>query len=109
MFERYDESARPVARHWRGVTTAANADAYLAHFRNETLPALSRIAGFAGSSIHRREVPGGVEFLVMTTWQSLDAIKAFAGQDIEAAVVPPAAQALLSRYDERVTHYEIVI
>ena len=97
-----------IARHWKGVTTAANAEAYTAHLRRETFPALSRIAGFEHASIQWRGVSDGIEFLIVTVWRSLDAIKAFAGDDVEAAVVPPAAQALLSRYDDRVTHYEIV-
>ena len=97
-----------IARHWKGVTTAANADAYVAHLERETFPSLVRLGGLIYPSIQRRRVPDGVEFLVITVWRSLDAIKAFAGEDIEAAVVPPAAQALLSRYDQRVVHYEIV-
>lgn len=97
-----------IARHWKGVTTRANAGRYLAHFRHETLPALRRIGGFQHAVLNQRDVPEGIEFLVVTVWQSLDAIEAFAGDDVEAAVVPDAARALLSRYDDRVTHYEIV-
>ena len=98
-----------IARHWKGVTTAANAEAYLAHLRDDTFPGLSRILGFEYSIIQRRDVSDGVEFLIVTVWRSLDAIRLFSGEDLEAAVVPQAARALLSRYDDRVTHYEIII
>ena len=102
------EPAPRVARYWKGVTTAANADAYIAHLERETFPALARLGGFAYASIQTRPILDGVEFLIMTVWRSLDDITAFAGEDVETAVVPPAAQALLSRYDSRAVHYEIV-
>jgi len=97
-----------IARHWKGVTTAANAEAYIAHLQGVTFRGLSPLVGFEGASIQRRDVADGVEFLIVTMWRSLEAIEMFAGADIEAAVVPPAARALLIRFDDRVTHYEIV-
>jgi heme-degrading monooxygenase HmoA len=97
-----------IARQWKGVAKPGQADAYIEHLERETLPALTRLAGFVHAAILRREVEDGTEFQVQTIWRSLDAIKAFAGDDVEAAVVPPAAQALLTRYDRRVFHYEFV-
>ena len=97
-----------VVRQWKGVAKPGQEDAYIAHLQRETFPALGRIAGFVTASILRRTIEDGTEFQIVTTWRSLDAIEAFAGEDAEAAVVPPAAQALLSRYDARVAHYEIV-
>jgi heme-degrading monooxygenase HmoA len=81
---------------------------YIRHLHAETLPGLHRMKGFAGASIMRRRLEDGTEFQVTTYWHSLDAIRAFAGDDVTRAVVPPAAQALMVRYDDRAVHYEIV-
>ena len=97
-----------VVRQWKGVVKPGLADEYIRHLQRETLPALARLDGFITSTILRRELEGGTEFQVTTLWRSLDAIKAFAGDDVTRAVVPPAAQALMVRYDERAIHYEIV-
>jgi hypothetical protein len=61
-----------------------------------------------GVSICRRSVEDGVEFQVTTIWRSLEEIRSFAGEDVTRAVVPPAAQAMMVRYDDRAVHYEIV-
>ena len=97
-----------IARVWKGVARPDAADAYVAHLERETFPALARLDGFVHAGILRREVEDGTEFQIQTIWRSLDAIKAFAGDDAEAAVVPPAAQALLVRYDRRAVHYHVV-
>ena len=97
-----------VSRHWKGIARPGQEDAYIAHLERETFPALKRLDGFVAASILRRAVEGGTEFQIITIWRSLDDIKAFAGDDVEAAVVPPAAQALLSGYDRRAVHYTIV-
>src|SRR5262245_46487793 len=96
-----------ISRHWRGLCAPSRAEAYLAHLRRETLPALMTIPGFVRASVLRRDLPGGVEFQVVTVWESLDAIKAFAGPDAETAVVPDVVQAMMIEYDRRATHYEI--
>lgn len=100
--------ARGVVRQWKGVVKPGLADEYVRHLRQETIPELSRIEGFVMVSIARRDVVDGTEFQVTTYWQSLDAIAAFAGKDVTRAVVPPAAQALMVRYDDRAVHYDIV-
>jgi heme-degrading monooxygenase HmoA len=97
-----------VLRQWRGVVKPGRADEYIRHLRSETLPALSRLAGFVDATILRREVEDGTEFQVTTVWRSVEDIKAFAGDDVTQAVVPPAAQAMMVRYDDRAAHYEIV-
>jgi heme-degrading monooxygenase HmoA len=97
-----------LARHWTGVIKPGRADDYLSHLRRETLPALRQIDGFVTASVLCREVDDGIEFRVITVWRSLSAIEAFAGADVNAAVVPSAAQALMVRWDERAVHYEIV-
>ena len=95
-----------ISRHWRGVAKPAFADAYVDHLRDDTFPALRKLPGFIDASIHRRGVLDGVEFVVITHWESLDAIRSFAGEDIEAAVVPAAVQAMMVGYDHEVRHYE---
>jgi heme-degrading monooxygenase HmoA len=97
-----------VARHWRAIVKPGHAGAYIAHLQGETVPSLLGIPGFVYAAIMHRDVEDGTEFLVTTYWHSLDAIKAFAGDDVTRAVVPPAAQALMLRYDERAVHYQIV-
>jgi heme-degrading monooxygenase HmoA len=109
MFRLSGYAAAPrIARQWNGVVKPGLANEYLRHLHDETLPELNRLAGFATATIMRREVEDGTEFQVTTYWHSLDAIKAFAGDDIARAVVPPAAQALMVRHDDRAVHYEIV-
>ena len=97
-----------IARHWRGLAKADCADAYVAHLRQETFPAIRKLAGFRSASILRRDVPEGVEFLIVTIWESLEAIRAFAGANIDVAVVPEKAQEMMLDYDRVVRHYEVV-
>ena len=77
-----------IARHWKGLARADRAAEYEAHLRDETFPSLARIGGFVDASMLRRDHVGGVEFLIVTRWKSIDAIRQFAGDDPEAAVVP---------------------
>lgn len=100
--------AAAIVRSWRGVTTRANVAPYLEHLRRDTIPQLETLRGYRGMQILRRDVEDGVEFLVQTTWQSFECIRAFAGDDLAVAVVPPPAQAVLSRFDPHVEHYEVV-
>jgi len=102
------QEATMITRVWHGWTTHANAAAYEQLLRDDVLPGIDRIVGFAGASLLRRETADGVEFVTLTRWNSLDAVRAFAGEDYERAVVPPEARALLSRFDETSLHYETV-
>jgi heme-degrading monooxygenase HmoA len=97
-----------IARIWHGYTTAENASKYEAIKKRKMLPGISTVRGYIGSYLLRRMNSGEVEFTVITLWESLDAIRDFVGADYEAAVVPPDCEALLSRYDERSAHYEIL-
>jgi heme-degrading monooxygenase HmoA len=96
-----------IARVWRGSTRAAHADDYLRHLKTRVLPELSSIGGHRGVDVLRRPHDDGVEFVVITWWESIDAIRSFAGPDVERAVVPAEAQALLEEYDRRARHYEL--
>lgn len=98
-----------ISRQWTGLVKAECADAYVEHLQHETFAAIRRLPGFVSASILRRAVPQGVEFLIVTTWNSLDAIRAFAGDDVARAVVPEAAQAMMVEYDRTVRHFEVVV
>ena len=95
-----------VARVWRGWSTTELAPVYEEHFRTATLPALGEIEGHEGAYVLRRNVGDEVEFVVVTLWASFDAVRAFAGDDHEAAVVPPEARRALTRFEHTVTHYD---
>ena len=97
-----------ISRQWRGLAKASSADAYIDHLRLETFPAIGNLAGFMGATILRRTVPEGVEFLIVTTWASLEAIHAFAGINAESAVVPAKVHDMMVEYDRVVRHYEVV-
>lgn len=97
-----------IVRTWRGRTTSGDADAYPRHFYGNVMPELKAIAGFLGADLLKEEKDGQVEYFVLTRWASLDAIKAFAGEDYEQAVVEPEAVAALDDFDRTVRHYEKV-
>jgi heme-degrading monooxygenase HmoA len=96
-----------ISRHWKGVARSDQAEAYVQHLQTNTFPHLAGIAGFVRASILRREVEEGTEFQVVSLWESLDAIRAFAGDRLEVAVVPPNVQAMMVSYDARVLHYDV--
>jgi heme-degrading monooxygenase HmoA len=98
-----------IARIWHGWTTPGNADTYEALLKEEIIVGIQNrhIRGFKKIQLLRREAGAEVEFITIMFFDSLDAVRDFAGQDYEAAVVPPKARAVLSRFDERSQHYEI--
>ena len=98
-----------IGRLWRGWTVAEKADAYEKLLRTEVLPGIHGIDGYRGAYALRREVTEGAEFVTLTLWDSMDAVRRFAGEDYEIAVVPEKAQALLTRYDRTSAHYEVVL
>ena len=99
-----------ISRIWHGWTKPENAEAYEALLRHEIFLNIQarQIAGFQEIQLLRRSLDTEVEFVTIMWFDSIDAVRAFAGDDHEAAVVPPNARALLSRFDERSQHYEIV-
>ena len=96
-----------IARQWHGWTSRENADAYEELFRSRG-PNARPVEGRTGAYLLRREIGGEVEFIVQMLFESLDAIRAFVGDDYEAARLIPGAEKLLSRYDTRCAHYESV-
>jgi heme-degrading monooxygenase HmoA len=99
-----------IARVWRGWTAPADADAYERFLREDLFPQVRRLEGFRGAHILRRPAPDGdVEFVTITMFESLDAVKSFAGEDYETPVIEPEAQRLLSHYEDRAVHYDHVV
>jgi heme-degrading monooxygenase HmoA len=98
--------ARMIGRLWHGWTTRADASAYEALLRSEVLPGIHRVRGYRGAYLLRRDVGDEVEFVTLTLFDSMDAVRAFAGEDFEKAVVPPKARRLLARFDATSVHYE---
>ncbi len=98
-----------ISRIWHGWTTLANADTYEILLKEEIFVGIHKrqIRGFKSIQLLRRNVGAEVEFVTIMVFDSLDAIREFAGTDYEAAVVPPKARAVLSRFDARSQHYEI--
>jgi heme-degrading monooxygenase HmoA len=103
------EATTMISRLWRGRTAAANADAYEELLRTKILPGIHRVDGYRGAYVLRRDVDGGVEFVTMTLFESMEAVRAFAGEDYETAVILPEAERLLAEADEKANHYEIVL
>jgi hypothetical protein len=99
-----------ICRLWRGWTTPDNADAYERIVRGEVIPEIEarRIAGFRHIDLMRRDLGEEVEFQTLMWFDSLDAIKAFVGQDYAVSHVPAAAQAVLKRFDDRAAHFEVI-
>ncbi len=97
-----------IVRIWRGQATIENAGAYFRHVTRTVFPSLAEIRGHRGAYLLQRKTAGRIEFLAVTLWESTDAIRAFAGNDAEAAVVEPEAGAVLAEYDKFARHYELV-
>jgi heme-degrading monooxygenase HmoA len=98
-----------IGRLWHGWARPEHADAYERLLRAEVLPGIHRIDGHRGAFLLRREHGDRIEFVTLTLWETLDAVRAFAGDDYEAAVVPPEARALLDEFEERSAHFEVLI
>jgi hypothetical protein len=107
-----------ISRVWHGWTSRENADAYERLLLSTILPGIQArgIAAYRGAFLYRRDVRNAdqesgadVEFVTTMLFESMDAVRQFAGDDYEVAVVPPAARRLLSRYDPRSTHYDVLL
>jgi heme-degrading monooxygenase HmoA len=97
-----------ISRQWRGLARSERAQDYIRHLRTETFPTLRKIPGFVDASILSRRLEGGVEFLIVTRWESIDAISKFAGGDAEVSVVPLKVVDMMIEYDPKAEHFEVV-
>jgi len=98
-----------ISRIWHGWTSPSNADAYESLLKSEIFVGIKdrHIVGYRGIQLFRRNVGGEVEFVTVMWFESIDAVRVFAGEDYEVAVVPLKARALLARFDARSQHYEV--
>jgi len=97
-----------IARIWRGWAPLATADDYQRHYETEVSGHLRAVSGFRGGRLLRRDDGPEVMFTSITFFTSLDAIRGFAGDDFELAVVEETARQALSRWDERVAHHQVI-
>jgi hypothetical protein len=99
-----------ISRIWHGWTSKAVADQYARLLHDEIFAGIvgRRIAGFRGIDLLRHDGPDEVAFVTVMWFDSIEAVRDFAGPDYEAAVVPPAARKLLSRFDARSMHYDVL-
>jgi heme-degrading monooxygenase HmoA len=99
-----------ISRIWHGWTKREDADRYEQLLRSEILPGIKRVRGYNGAYLMRREAANHeIEFVTITQFTDIHAVKAFAGQDYERAVIPAAALKFLTHYDERSAHYETLL
>lgn len=98
-----------IARIWHGWTAPADADAYEDLLRERILPGIEArlIDGYRGAHLLRDDREGESEFVTVLWFDSMDAVRAFAGQEHEEAVVPEEARRLLQRFDARSSHYRV--
>ncbi len=99
-----------ISRVWHGWTTRENADAYQELLRTEVFSGIAKRSthGFRGIHLLRRDEGDAVEFVTIMWFDALDSVRAFAGEEYEVAVVPPKARKLLSRFDARSAHYQVI-
>ena len=104
-----EDEGTMISRIWHGWTTTDNADKYEALLKEEIFVGIlnRNIRGLKNIQMLRREIENEVEFVTIMEFDSLDAVREFAGQDYEVAVVPEKARAVLSHFDARSQHYEI--
>jgi len=98
-----------IARHWRGWTTREDADRYEDFLKRTVLPGLQAIEGYRGAYVLRQDGQEESEFVVVNLFDSLDAVKRFAGPEYTTPIFEPEAKLLLSRIENFATHYEVRI
>ncbi|HYL14025.1 MAG TPA: YciI-like protein [Terriglobales bacterium] len=97
-----------ILRMWKARSTVEKAGEYVQHATKQIFPKLRAIEGHRGAYLLRRMLDGAIELVVLTLWDSMTAVRRFAGPEPEKAVVEPEAKAILASFDEHVTHFEVV-
>ena len=98
-----------IARLWHGWTKPENADSYERFVRGEVLPSFGRINGYKGAYLFRSDEETESEFVTVTLFEDFDAVRRFAGEDYQQAMVPPEGKKLLSHFDQTSKHYQIIL
>ena len=97
-----------IARVWHGHTKPEHADAYEAMLKPELLPGISNVPGYRGSYLLRRKLEDEVAFITVLFWESMDALRAYAGPDYEVSIIPEDRRKYLSKHETKAAHYEVV-
>ncbi len=97
-----------ILRMWKGQSTVDNASEYVQHATKTVFPNLKQIDGHRGAYLLRRPISDGVEFVVLTLWDSMESVHKFAGENADKAVVEPEAKSALRGFDDFVTHFDVV-
>lgn len=105
----FEQEVFMIARIFRASALPEKANDYVQHLEMSVLPELRQIRGFQGVYLMRQDSAETVEFIVLTLWESMDAIRKFAGENAEVAVVAPAAQEMFREFDSTVKHFEVVL
>ncbi len=103
------DEQHPILRMWKARATAEKVGLYIQHATKKVFPALRTIKGHRGAYLLRRTIDGTVEVVVLTLWESMDAVRRFAGAKPEKAVVEEEARAVLTDFDDSVLHFEVVV
>jgi hypothetical protein len=102
--------AARIVRVWKGYGTTIGVQRYCDdHFAKTVLPQLRTLIGFLGASVLVRSIQADNEVVVATVWDSLEAVKTFAGEEYDVAVVEPVVRQLLDRFDDTVTHFTVAL
>jgi heme-degrading monooxygenase HmoA len=105
----HEEGYHVIARIWRGRTRTDDAESYERHYRTEVLGELRRLPGFGGARLLRREVADETEFMSVVFFDDIAAIRRFAGDDLQTAVVAESARRVLVSFDAHVQHYDVAV
>lgn len=98
-----------IARMWRGWASSETADDYQRHYESEVADHLRKVDGFRGARLLRADQGGEVMFTSITFFTGLDAVRGFAGEEFDRAVLEDDARRALSRWDERVSHHDVTV
>jgi heme-degrading monooxygenase HmoA len=107
LFFCYLDCHTMISRHWIGIVRSEKVAEYISHLDKSVFPKLNKIDGLNNSYYLKREVKEGTEFLIVTEWETVDAIITFAGKDYNKAVIDPYAESMMVTYDKVVRHYNI--
>jgi antibiotic biosynthesis monooxygenase (ABM) superfamily enzyme len=97
-----------IARVWHGTAKPEHADAYEAMLKPELLPGISKAKGYQGSYLLRQDMGTEVEFITILLFDSIDSIRAVAGENYEDSIIPEERRKYLSRHDDKASHFQVV-
>ncbi len=96
-----------ISRHWNGLLKKGKEDEYMAFLKSTVFKEMERLPGFVSAQILHREAGEGTDFMIITEWENMDAIRQFAGENTETAVVEDYVRERMIRFDHKVRHYKV--